>query len=150
MRRTARHPTDERGTTALEFALVALLMLTIMFGIVQYGYLYWSLSTASASAREAARSLSVGTDWTCVQTRTAAAAEDPARGSATPVVTRAYHSDSGTAQTGPVAGSLVTVTVSFQSLNMGLPILPLPKAGLVEQSATARIEHIPTIALSCP
>jgi Flp pilus assembly protein TadG len=140
---------SERGAVILEFALVAIVMLAVMLGVVQYGYLYWSLSTASATAREAARSLSVGVDWACVQERTIDAARSPAIGDDTPLVTRSYATDAGAAQTGPVVGSRVTVTVSFPTLDMKLPFLPVPDGGVVSQSATARIENVPSAALPC-
>jgi Flp pilus assembly protein TadG len=143
----ARRP--EGGAVILEFALVSIVMLAVMFGVLQYGYLYWSLSTASATAREAARSLSVGVDWTCVQERTIAAARSPSVGDDDPLVTRAYTTDGGVAEAGPVVGSLVTVTVSFPTLDLNLPFLPMPDAGVVSQSATARIENVPSAALPC-
>jgi Flp pilus assembly protein TadG len=139
----------ERGAVILEFTLVAIVMLAVMLGVVQYGYLYWSLSTATATAREAARSLSVGTDWTCVQERTVAAASSPAVGADDPTVTRAYATDGGVSQTAPVIGSRVTVTVSFPTLDMNLPFLPVPDGGVVSESATARIENVPSAALPC-
>ena len=65
------------------------------------------------------------------------------------MVERIYHDASGAAQAGPVQGSLVTVTVSFQSLHIGLPFLPVPDGGRVEESATARIEAVPGVRLAC-
>lgn len=59
-----RPRSDERGAAALEFGLVVPVVLMLIFGIIQYGFMYWSLQTASATAREAARSLIVGTTST--------------------------------------------------------------------------------------
>jgi Flp pilus assembly protein TadG len=139
----------ERGAAALEFGLVLPVVMLAIFGIIQYGYHFWSLETAAATAREAARRLVVGSDWTCTQAEAVAQASGPAVGSGQATVTRRYHTEGGTTQSSPVVGSLVTVTVSFQSLDMGLPILPLPNSGQVTQSATGRIEAVPPRRLMC-
>ncbi|HLN76543.1 MAG TPA: TadE family protein [Nocardioidaceae bacterium] len=139
----------ERGAAALEFGLVLPLVMLVIFGIIQYGYLYWSLETAAAAAREAARRLVVGTDWGCTQAGAVQAADGPALGGTPPTVTRRYHTEGGATQSAPVVGSLVTVTVSFQSLDMGMPFLPLPNNGVVKDTAVGRIEDVPTERLKC-
>lgn len=139
----------ERGAAALEFGLVLPLVMLVIFGIIQYGYLYWSLETAAAAAREAARRLVVGSDWGCTQAGAIQAADGPALGSTPPTVTRRYHTEGGVTQSAPVVGSLVTVTVSFQSLDMGLPFLPLPNNGVVKDTGVARIENVPLQRLAC-
>lgn len=131
----------------MEFGLVFPLVMLMIFGIIQYGYLFWSLQTASATARETARLLIVGSDWTCAKTYGESFADGPAVGTAPVVVDRAYHAVDGTAQSAPAVGSMVTVTVTFQSLD--LAILPVPDAGMVTQRATARIENVPPRRLKC-
>jgi Flp pilus assembly protein TadG len=128
---------DDRGSAAVEFAIVLPVLLLVIFGILQYGYHYWALETASATAREAARRLAVGTDWTCTVSEAQAAASIPATGTVT--VTRSSST--------PTQGSLVTVTVAFPSLDVGL--VPLPDDGRVSETATARVESVPATALSC-
>lgn len=130
-------PGRERGAVALEFALVATLLFTVLLGILQYGYHYWALETASATAREAARRYAVGTEQACTQ----AEADKHA----------------GTAALGPVTlsprpstmavGDVITVTVSFQSLDMHL--FPLPDGGVVTQSERARVENVPEAPIPC-
>lgn len=132
---------DERGAAALEFALVYPVVLLVVLGIVQYGYHYWALSTASAAAREAARQAVVGTDWTCVEAQAREKASVPAVGGRAPQVTLAYD---GAA---PEVGEILEVTVSFDSLDIG--ILPLPGGGAVSETATARVENIPAAPLAC-
>jgi Flp pilus assembly protein TadG len=128
---------DERGGAALEFALVAPILFALLFGIFQYGYHYWAIETASATAREAARRFAVGTDLTCTQNEAVSHADSAALGSVT--VTRSPVS--------PKVGELVTVTVSFQSLDMHL--FPLPDGGWISQTATARVETVPAVAIAC-
>lgn len=143
----ARTRRNDRGAAALEFGLVFPLVVLVIFGIIQYGYHFWSLHTAAATARETARMLIVGTDWSCAQASAVAFADSPAVWSAAPTVSREYHTEDGTAQTAPVEGSMVTVTVSFQSLDLGMPFLPLPDNAAVTEKATARIENVPPAPL---
>jgi len=139
----------DQGAAALEFGLVFPVVLLVIFGIIQYGYHFWSLHTAAATAREAARRLIVGTDWGCTHAEAVAFADSPAVGSTPPEVTRRYHTEGGVTQDAPVVGSMVTVTVSFQSLDIGLPFLPLPSEGRVTETALARIESVPPRRLKC-
>lgn len=134
---------DDRGSTIVEFALVFPIVLLVVLGIIQYGYHYWALETASATAREAARRLIVGTDPVCTRQRALDHASAPNVGSAPPVVNFAYGNPTNTA----VRGTLVTVTVTIQSLDMG--ILPVPSGGQVVQSATNRVENVPADPLAC-
>lgn len=134
---------SERGVSALEFGLVMPVLLLVIFGLVQYGYHYWSLETASATAREAARRLVVGSGEDCVRAEARSRAAMPAV-DGTPSVTWIY---GAAASSTPVVGEQVTVTVSFQSLDIGL--FPLPAGGVVTETATAVVENIPAAPLTC-
>jgi Flp pilus assembly protein TadG len=121
---------DEHGGVVVEFALVLpLVILPVLAAILQYGYQYWSLETAAATAREAARQLAVGTDPACVTATARDLADSPAVGPVTVTTSPATPRD----------GELVTVTVSFPSLDLHL--LPLPNGGVVTQSADARVQR---------
>ncbi len=140
---------NQRGAAALEFGLVAPVIFLFIFGIIQYGYLFWSLETASATAREAARQLIVGTDEHCVVDQAVSQAEQPAVGETAPQVAISYQDTAGQSSDVPVVGGLVTVTVSFQSLDMHVPFLPVPDGGTVSGDGTARVENIPPTPLAC-
>jgi Flp pilus assembly protein TadG len=127
----------ESGASAVEFALVAPILFAVMFGILQYGYHYWALETASATAREAARRYAVGTDPACTLAEAQRYAGTAALGTVTV---------SG-APAAPKVGDVITVTVSFQSLDMHL--FPLPDNGIVTETATVRVENVPTTAVAC-
>jgi Flp pilus assembly protein TadG len=133
---------DERGSTLVEFALVVPVLLLVMLGILQYGYHFWALETASATAREAARRLAVGTAWDCTRTEAVDRLSGPAV-SAVPAPSYRYASGAST----PTVGDLVTVTVTFQSLFVGL--LPVPDRGWVSETATSRVENVPDAPLDC-
>lgn len=132
---------DDRGATAVEFALVfSLVIFPLLLGVLQYGYRYWSLETAAASAREAARRLAVGTDPSC----TMAEAVNHAGTSALSPVVVTYTPASGN----PGVGQIVEVTISFQSLDLGL--LPVPHDGVVTQTAEARVQTARTGSATDP
>lgn len=132
-----RRGRGERGASVLEFALiVSFIIVPLIFGIIQYGYHYWALETAAATAREAARAAVVGTDWDCTAQRAADLAQGPAVGDTAPQVSLTYDTPDGTAR----VGALATVTVSFDSLDLGF--LPIPDGGRVTETGTARVEIV--------
>lgn len=133
--RGSRGIDSDRGATVVEFAVVVVLVMSVLLGVLQYGYHFWALETASASAREAARRLAVGADPRpsgCALTQAASRAAAPAVG---PVVATA-------STVAPAVGDVVTVTVGFQSLSLHLPFLPLPGDGWVQESARATVESV--------
>jgi len=140
---------DERGAAALEFGLVIPVVLMLIFGIIQYGFMYWSLQTASATAREAARSLIVGTTEACTLDRAEELADNPAVGGGAPAAVARYLDADGAPTSGPVEGGMVEVEVSLTTLNLNMPFLPLPDGGNVVQTAEARVENVPPVPLPC-
>lgn len=74
-----RHHDD--GAAAVEFALVALLFFTLLFGAIQFGYTFFEYISVAHAAREGARWAALGADGGIVSTRALAAAPglDPAR-----------------------------------------------------------------------
>jgi len=146
--RTARRR-GEGGATALEFGLVAPLMMLLIFGLVQYGYLFWALTTASANAREAARKLAVGQDWvSCVQPKIEVHAGQPAL--STVVSTYRWVDDAGTTLVRPVQrGDYVEVEVAFDSLDLHFPFLPMPNNGRVQETARRQVENVPDSPPAC-
>jgi Flp pilus assembly protein TadG len=130
----------ERGAMTVEFALVFPIVFAVMFGIIQYGVYFWGRSTVAASARESARQLAVGTDWTCSRDQAVAKANAAGSGAA---ATMRYRNGANVAK----VGDLVEVTVTARSLAPSF--LPLPDSGAISETATARVENIPTSPLGC-
>ena len=62
MKSSARCATDERGAVAVEFALGAVLMLTILFAVIAFGSMYSRIEVFQSAAREGARTAAVGGD----------------------------------------------------------------------------------------
>ena len=51
---------SERGVTMIEFAIVALLLFALIFGIVEFGWLFFGYITFTAAVREGARMAIIG------------------------------------------------------------------------------------------
>ena len=45
-------------------------------------------------------------------------------------------------------GDVVTVMVTFDAVDLNLPLIPYPDGGQVSQSAEARVEHVPDDTVS--
>ena len=147
--RTLHRSRGERGATALEFGLVAPLLMMLVFGLIQYGYMFWALTTASANAREAARKLVVGQDWaTCVEPKVEEHAGQPAL--STVAATYRWTDAGGTTLARPVhRGDYVEVTVAYDTLDLHFPFLPMPNGGRVEETALKQVENVPDSPPAC-
>ena len=148
-RRRSCRRRDPRGAAAVEFAIVSLLLITILFGILQYAVFFWSLQSGAHAAREAARQAAVG-ELDCAALDSAAT--DNARGTTGAVtVGRTYYSDTGmTSEVSPaVIGGVVRVTVTFDAINLNFPFLPLPNGGQVSEHGVARVENVTANSVSC-
>jgi Flp pilus assembly protein TadG len=110
---------DERGQTAVEFALVAPIMIVLVLGIMQFGVAFHNYVTITDAARAGARQAIIarlaGGDFTAAQqaVRTAAGGLDQS----SLLVTV----DDPTPTT---AGSTVTVTASYP-YSISIPLLGL-------------------------
>jgi Flp pilus assembly protein TadG len=51
---------DQRGSPAVEFALIAPVLMLLVFGIVQFGFAFYTYNEMLNGAREGARRLAVG------------------------------------------------------------------------------------------
>lgn len=81
MFRVSNRMNHEDGAAAVEFALVALLFFTLIFGAIQFGYTFFEYISVAHAAREGARWAALGSDSATVSSRalTAAPGLDPAR-----------------------------------------------------------------------
>ncbi len=59
-RRVAARLLGERGAAAVEFALVAPVLLLLLFGIIEFSKAFHNQANLSAAAREGARSMALG------------------------------------------------------------------------------------------
>ena len=65
---------DDRGASAVEFAIVASLLLLILFGIIQFGIAYNRVQGLNSAGREGARAASIGVPIGGIVDRTKSAA----------------------------------------------------------------------------
>lgn len=141
---------DDRGAAAVEFALVAGILFTLIFGTIQYGLYFWSLQSGAHAAREAARQAAVGS-LTCPQFEDAVLNNSRGEKAGTVTATRTFYTDE-TLTTGAspaVIGGAVKVVVSFESIDLGLPFVPFIDDGQVSERAVARVENVTTDSVNC-
>jgi Flp pilus assembly protein TadG len=67
----------DRGSVAIEFALLLPILVLLVFGIIEFGRGYNTKNTVTHSSREAARVLALGTGDPAAAARAAAPALDP-------------------------------------------------------------------------
>ncbi len=73
MRRGIR-PGNDAGASAVEFALVLMLLAMLLFGVIQYGYAFFEYIQVAHSAREAVRWGALGSGDAEIRAKAAAAA----------------------------------------------------------------------------
>ncbi|MGH3385305.1 MAG: TadE family protein [Nocardioidaceae bacterium] len=146
-KRCRRRSSDD-GASAVEFALVSVLLFSILFGLIQYGLYFWSLQSGSSAAREGARRAAVG-DLDCTNFRTYVKERVQGETNAGDI-TRTYANADGTPVSPAVVGGVVTVTVTFTSIDLGFPFVPFIDDGKVSEEAFSRVENVdPTNSVDC-
>jgi Flp pilus assembly protein TadG len=136
-RRRARR--GEGGAAAVEFALLAPIVLLLVFGIIQYGLYFWADQGGSDAARDAARLAAVGKPIDCSDFQDDVQSSIDKMGNNFDI-TRTYNDTDGIA--GITVGDTVTVTVEFDSIDLHIPFLPFIQDGRVSSTAKARVEFI--------
>jgi Flp pilus assembly protein TadG len=141
----ARRRRSEGGAVAVEFALVMLPLVVLLFGAIQYGLYFWAMQGGSDVARSAARLSAVGD----AATNTCAAFRDDIRSqidglaanSATATIRRTYLD---TAEPDGVnVGDKVRISVQFKSTDLHFPFIPFVHDGLVTSTAESRVDWVP-------
>jgi Flp pilus assembly protein TadG len=146
---------QQRGAVAVEFALVMLPVLYLVFGVIQYGMYFYSTQTGSSAVGEAVRRLTVGNcqDPTELRqflaSRLGAAAADQPDDLAIAVAYRDQSSPPVAVPAPGVVGGSVTLTLSFDAVNMHVPFIPLPDDGTVTRSAFGRVEDTASLTDGC-
>jgi Flp pilus assembly protein TadG len=135
----------ERGAAAVEFALLMPIMLLLVLGMVQYGLYFWSAQGGSSAAREAARRAAVGDYTACTVFKDDVRSRIDSLGdAANATITRTYTNGGSNTAAAVEVGDVVTVSVSFTSIDLNIPLIPFMNQGRVTQSADARVESVPT------
>lgn len=136
---------DEHGASAVEFALVLVPILVILFGLIQYGLYFYSAQSGSQAANAAVRQLSVGNcqNATAFQTYVDDQIGAAKTGSAT--ITTVYQNPDGTTPAAPEAtnvgiGGTVKLTISFPTVNLNFPFVPFLSDSTIVRDVEARVE----------
>jgi Flp pilus assembly protein TadG len=139
------------GAAAVEFALVLIPLLVILFGLVQYGLYFYSAQTGSNTVNAAVRQLAVGNCQvpgslkTYVDNQLGAAATGGA--TVTPAWKKVDGSGAADVTTAGIGGS-VKLTITFRSMNMHFPFVPFLDDSILERTVQARVED--TNDQGCP
>jgi Flp pilus assembly protein TadG len=138
----------DSGAAAVEFALVSVLLLTLLFGIIQYAYYFFQSQGASSTAREAARLAAVGVS-SCNTFE--AAVLGRASGNGTDIADKTPPSaDISLAMRNPTTGDPVgttnvgdvaTVSITWVPQKFGFPFVPFLN-GSVTSEAETRVESV--------
>lgn len=136
-------PRDD-GAAAVEFALVSVLLLTLLFGTIQYAYYFFQSQGASATARESSRLAAVGvsscgTFRSATQTR----ASDNGTSIASPDTSNiklTVTKDEGNLGTKAEPGDRAVVTITWVPQKFGFPFVPF-LSGNQDSKAETRVEN---------
>jgi Flp pilus assembly protein TadG len=143
---TRRRPAH--GAAVVEFALIMVPLLTLMFGLIQYGLYFWAMQGGSDIARSAARLAAVGTPAACSDFKAAVVAQiNQLDGTgSTAIIQRTYtEQNPGTV----TIGDTVNVVVKFNSVNLHFPFIPFINNGQVIATAQARVDYVPAQPETC-
>lgn len=136
---------SERGAAAVEFALVMMPLLALVFGAIQYGFYFWAMQGGNDVARTAIRVSATGdlTTSTCADFRADVRDQiDGLTGSgATATIRRTYLDTDST--DGTSIGDRVRVSVQFKSADLHFPFIPFIHDGLVTSTAESRVDFLP-------
>jgi Flp pilus assembly protein TadG len=137
-----RRRDDDRGAAAVEFALVLVPLLVIIFGLIQYGLYFYSAQTGSNTANAAVRQLSVGNCQTASDFQSYVDNQLGAASTGSASIQKVWTKADGTPGTGPTdaLGGTVELTVSFPTINMHFPLVPFLSDSKVTRDVQARVE----------
>jgi Flp pilus assembly protein TadG len=141
----ARRVRDAGGAAAVEFALVSIPVLVLLFGMIQYGMYFYSAQTGSNTVNAAARQLSVGNCQSDADLQSYVDQQLGAASTGSATIVRTYTNPDGSAPTAPGAanveiGGTVQLSISFTTVNLHFPFVPFLSNAKVTREVQARVE----------
>lgn len=119
---------DERGSVAIEFAIVLVLLLSILFGIVAFGFQFAARIALSYAVAEGGRSAMVGLTSAERQER-ATEAVDRVLTSFSPLIDPSKATVSVTSEGQTAEGEIIRIAVTYSDNRFNIfPFLPPPNA----------------------
>ena len=149
-----RRRRDEGGAAAVEFALVLIPLLYLVFALVQYGWYFYAMQSGSSAVGNAARRIAVGNCQTTGQVQAllksnlGPATTASSASGITTTITYTNADGSPALSPGQIGGS-VTVTATYPTLNLHFPFIPVPNSGDVTRTNVARVEDIDSSQGTC-
>jgi Flp pilus assembly protein TadG len=137
-----RRRRSEAGGSAVEFALLSVVFLTLLFGMIQYSLYFWSTQSAANAARDGARRAAVGQPCTELQAQAQASTKLVQSSFA---VVRRYYRPEDTSFSTPVAaysGANARIEITYRSVDMNFPFVPMIDDAQVREVAVARVENV--------
>ncbi len=137
-----RRKDSERGAAAVEFALVSLILVTLIGVVFQFSIYLWAFQAASNGAREGARAWAVNP---CATNNSDAVvtAVTPAARPGTTTATAAFTKGAGNTASTKEPGDTVKVTVKMKPRTIAFNLVPgLNYNGDITKTATARVEDV--------
>ncbi len=138
----------QSGAAAVEFALMVLPLFILLLGIIQTGFWMWAKQAGAAAALEGARTAAVApacTNFTTFVQGRVGSASATWSGSGRGVVRTIAPAADNTSGTTKV-GDTVTVQLKFAPVGAQAIIPVWPD---IQETATARIENIPSTTGAC-
>lgn len=137
-----RRKDRERGAAAVEFALVSLILVTLVGVVFQFAIYLWAFQAASNGAREGARAWAVNPCGTANTAAVLTAVAPAARPSST-TATAAFTKGAGNVAATREPGDTVTVTVKMKPRALGFNLVPgWNYNDDITKTATARVEDV--------
>ena len=146
-RRRYRHGRrGQEGAAAVEFALIVTPLILLFFGIVQFGMYLYSSQTGSNTVNAAVRQLSVGNGQGSGALQTYVDGQLGAAKTGSATITTVWKNADGSTPASPQAakvtvGGTVTLTITFPTLNLNLPLIPFMSNPQVTRTVKARVEE---------
>lgn len=126
-----RRARGDRGSTAVEFALITIPFLVLVLGMIQYGWYFYVSQTTGGAASNVVRELQVGDCWGAGEALARARNQSPAVDS----LTKSPNTNDPSTL---VVGDPIEITLTSNGEIIGL--LPMPNGGQIEKTVQARLE----------
>lgn len=134
-RRRGGRRASEAGAATIEFALVLPILVMLIFGTIQYGYYFFATQSASAAARDAARRSAVGDCAADADLTSYVSDKLGGLQFSSLDVDRDY-------SPAKAIGNTVTVKVTFSTMDLNFPFIPVPNDAQVSRTFDTRVENL--------
>lgn len=123
MRQSKRFKSNEQGATLVEFSIAALVFLTVMFGVIEFGRALWVHNALADAARRGARYASVHSSGDADKVKNVVVYGDE-DGGATPMIPNLTTDNVSVEYSGwAVNGGTVSVSITEYQFQFVIPVV---------------------------